>query len=81
MGEFVDLFKGQFTREQVKNYVYGFLEMDVLDYRGKGSGRRYLLNKNAVERSKIAQRAIEIGLEQMRKAGELDLDVSNKKQK
>lgn len=79
MGNFVDLFKGQLTREQVKNYIYGLSDMGILNYKGKGPRRVYTLNKDKTERNKIVHRAIEIGLEQMRKTGELNLENNKKR--
>ncbi len=73
MGKFVELFKDQLTRDQVKNFIYKLSSSKVkyLEYTGNGPGREYFLGKTAVESGKLIKRAIEIGIEQMKKSGEL----------
>lgn len=75
MGKFVELFDGQLTREQVKYLISkltappsGFLE-----FSGSGSGREYFISKKAVTGGKVIERAIQLGLEEMKKSGELQL--------
>lgn len=81
IGKFVDLFKGQLTREQVKNIIYRLADIGYLEYSGNSSGREYFLGKKAVENGKLIQRAIEIGFEQMIKSGELKTEDTKKTQK
>jgi ATP-dependent DNA helicase RecG len=74
MGKFVELFEGQLSREQVKFIIYKLSDPETgyLEFSGVGSGREYSIGKKAVTGGKLLQRAIEIGLEEMKKTGELD---------
>lgn len=73
MGKFVELFEGQLSRDQVKFFIYKLADpiSGFLEFTGVGSGREYFISKKAVSGGKLIQRAIEIGLEEMKKSGEL----------
>lgn len=76
MGKFVELFDGQLTREQVKTVVYKLSspKYKYLEFKGKGTGREYTLGKTTVDGNKLIERAIQIGLEEMKKRGELNIN-------
>lgn len=73
MGKFVELFDDQLTREQIKNIVYKLSSKKVqyLDYEGTGTAREYRLGQRRTEGNKLIQRAIEIGIEELKRRGEL----------
>jgi ATP-dependent DNA helicase RecG len=73
MGKFVELFKEQLTREQVKTIVYNLSDPNLkyLEYKGNGTAREYFLGKKTLNNGKIIQRALEIGIEEMKKRGEI----------
>jgi ATP-dependent DNA helicase RecG len=74
MGKFVELFKGQLTRDQVKLFIYKLVTNNYLEFEGNGPARVYLISKNAKEGETIMMRAIEIGLETMKKNGEINTE-------
>ena len=76
MGKFVELFEHQLTRDQVKTIIYKLSDPSVkfLEHRGTHTGREYFLAKSALNHGKIIQRAIEIGIEEMKKRGEIITD-------
>ncbi|MGN6341115.1 MAG: ATP-binding protein [Ginsengibacter sp.] len=82
MGKFVELFKDQLTRDQVKTLIYKLSEPGTgyLEFTGVGSGREYFISKKAVSGGKLIQRAIEVGLKEMRKSGELNTEFTKKPQ-
>lgn len=71
IGKFVDLFSADLTREQVKTIIYGLTASRFLEYEGTGPGREYFLGKAAKNREKFFERAFQLGIEEMRKRGEL----------
>lgn len=82
MGKFVELFASHLTRDQVKSLIYKLSDPKTgyLEYTGTGSGREYFISKKAVSGGKLIQRAIEIGLEEMKKTGELKVEPTKKPQ-
>jgi hypothetical protein len=82
MGKFVALFAGQLTRDQVKSLIYKLSDPQTgyLEFSGTGSGREYCISRKAVSGGKLIQRAIEIGLEEMKKSGELKTEPTKKPQ-
>lgn len=71
MGDFVQMFKGKMTREQVKNIIYKLVKIGFLESGGRGRGTRYSLGKRMEEGKQILSRAIELGIEQLIKSGEI----------
>lgn len=82
MGKFVDLFDGHLTRDQVKSLIYKLSDPKTgyLDFTGTGPGREYFVSKKAVSGGQLIQRAIAIGLEEMKKSGELKVEATKKPQ-
>jgi ATP-dependent DNA helicase RecG len=74
IGKFVDLFAGKLTREQVKTVIYNLTKSKILEHKGKGAAREYFLGKAAINSGKMLQRAMKLGLEEMRKRGELGVN-------
>ena len=75
MGKFVELFEDHLTRDQVKTIVYRLSATKYLDYSGKGTGREYFLAKTTVNTNRLMERAIQVGIEELRKRGELNIEV------
>ena len=71
MKDFVSLFQKFLTREQVKYQIENMVKKELLAKTGKGSGTRYIKGERMKENDKIAQRVVELGIEEMRKRGEL----------
>jgi ATP-dependent DNA helicase RecG len=80
IGKFVELFEDQLTREQVKTMVYKLSDPKVkfLEFRGAGTAREYFLGKGTLDSSRLIQRAIDIGLEEMKRRGEISIKESIK---
>lgn len=72
MGDFVQLFKGKLTRDQVKNIIYKLVKIGFLASEGKGRATKYLLDKQMEQGKQILSRAIELGMEQLVKSGEIE---------
>lgn len=81
MGKFVDLFRGQLSRDQVKNFIYKLSDPGkaYLEFSGNGPAREYFLGSVSLNRGKLIQKALEIGLEQLRSTGELNTDEQHRK--
>lgn len=75
MGKFVELFVDQLTRDQVKTIIYKLSSSKVkyLDYTGNGTAREYFIAKSTVNTNKIIEKALQIGIEEMQKRGELNV--------
>jgi ATP-dependent DNA helicase RecG len=80
IGKFVELFEDQLTREQVKTMVYKLSDpkLKFLEFRGAGTAREYFLGKGTLDSSRLIQRAIDIGLEEMKRRGEIGIKESIK---
>jgi hypothetical protein len=75
MGKFVELFEEQLTRDQVKTIIYKLSDPEVkyLEYTGRQTGREYFLGKSTVNGSRLIERALQIGIEELKKRGELNI--------
>lgn len=71
MGDFEQLLKDFLLRHQVKYIVEQIVKKGVLEKEGRGKGTTYKLGKLYLDREKILSRAIDIGIEEMMKRGEL----------
>jgi ATP-dependent DNA helicase RecG len=71
MGDFVRLFKKELGRESVKNMIYQLVAVGYLDKEGTGKGTKYKKGKAMLQGEEFMRRALELGLEEMRKRGEL----------
>lgn len=70
MKDFVALLKKFLTREQVKYKVEQMVKSETLEQKGKGSATFYIKGRLMEENAKIAQRVVELGIEEMKKRGE-----------
>lgn len=71
MGAFESSLKSFLTRDQVKYFVGQLVRAGTLDKEGRGKGTVYRLGKKMEEQEKIAFRAFELGVEEMKKRGEI----------
>ncbi len=71
MSDFEDLFKSILSREQIKYYIYNFVDKDMLIKKGTGRGTTYLLSDNSKKNPEVLGRIMELGLIEMKKRGEL----------
>lgn len=71
MGDFVKLLDGHLTRRQVRVYIQQMVEQRILISTGKGSGTIYCISDNYEKSSKLMDKALFIGIEELKKRGEL----------
>lgn len=71
MGDFVKLLEGHLTRRQVRVYIQQMVERKILVPTGKGSGTSYRISDNYKKSSQLFDKALYIGIEELRKRGEL----------
>lgn len=71
MKEFEQLLAKFLTRSQVRYAVGKMVEEGMLDVRGEGKSTEYIAGKKMEEGMKIFQRAMELGIKEMQRLGEL----------
>lgn len=71
MGDFVTLLDGHLTRRQVRVYIQQMLESRILSSEGKGYGTYYRISDSYKESSTIVHKALSIGMEELKKRGEI----------
>ena len=71
MGDFETLLKNFMTRDQVRYLVAQMVEQGMLDKEGQLKGTTYKQGKKMEEGAKLVSRAMQLGLEEMKKRGEL----------
>ncbi len=71
MGDFVKLLDGHLTRRQVRVYVQQMVGQGILEQTGKGSGTLYYIGEWYKNNSKLIDKALMIGIEELRKRGEI----------
>lgn len=71
MGDFVKLFEGHITRRKIKYFIEKMLDSKLLNTTGTGSGTHYFLSDDYRERKVIIDKAMKIGIEELKKRGEI----------
>lgn len=71
MGDLVKLLDGHLTRRQVRVYVQQMVGQGILEQTGKGSGTLYYISEWYKNNSKLIDKALMIGIEELRKRGEI----------
>ena len=66
-----ELLLNNMTRDQVKYFVSKLVEDGFLDKKGIGRGTTYEKGVKLIEQEKVFNRALELGIEQMKQMGEL----------
>jgi ATP-dependent DNA helicase RecG len=71
MGDFEALLQKFITRDQVRYLISQMVVDGVLDKEGQGKGTTYKQGKKIEDGAKLASRAFQLGVEEMKKRGEL----------
>lgn len=71
MGEFEKLLKNFRTRDQIRHLIEGLVENEILEKDGKLKGTVYRYGKKMEEYGKFVDRAMELGIAEMKKRGEI----------
>lgn len=71
MGDFVKLLDGHLTRRQVRVYIQHMVDQNILTASGKGYGTYYEISNNYKRNSVLIDKAFIIGIEELKKRGEL----------
>lgn len=71
MKDFVELFSGHLSRRQVKNIISQLVENNVLKIEGVGSGSIYSITEDYIKEMAIRQKALDLGLEELKNRGEI----------
>lgn len=71
IGDFVDIFKNRLSRSQVRYVVSKFVDDKFLSREGDGYKTSYSLGQKTFEQNKVIGRALELGLKEMEKRGEI----------
>ncbi len=72
MKDFVNLLDGHLTRRQVRLVVDQLVEKDYLAKEGEGAATTYKIADAFIKNSAIVARAVDLGLEEMKKRGEIE---------
>jgi ATP-dependent DNA helicase RecG len=72
MADFENLLNRFLTRDQIKYFVEKLCNDKILEREGKGRGTRYKKGNLMENSEKLVSRAMKLGLEEMKKRGELD---------
>ena len=71
IGDFVDMFKNRLSRSQVRYVVSKFVDEKFLSTKGEGYRTTYSLGQKTFDQHKVIGRALELGLQEMEKRGEI----------
>jgi len=71
MGDFVSILGTHMSRKKVRNIIEQFIEQGYLTKEGSGAGTTYCLSKEYIKSSEIMDKALGIGLEELKKRGEI----------
>ena len=71
MKDFVSILGNHMSRKRVRNTINSLVEQGILSKEGIGSGTIYQLSENYIKDSKIISKALEIGIEELKKRGEI----------
>lgn len=71
MKDFVSVLGSHMSRKQVRNTINLFVEQKILSKEGVGSGTIYSVSENYINNSIMISKALEIGLEELKRRGEI----------
>lgn len=71
MKDFVSILGSHMSRKQVRNTINLFVEQKILSKEGVGSGTIYSVSENYINNSIMISKALEIGLEELKRRGEI----------
>lgn len=72
MKDFANLLDGHLTRRQVRLMVNQFVDREYLTKEGEGAATTYRIADTYIKKSAIAARAFNLGIEEMKKRGEIE---------
>lgn len=71
MKDFVKLLDGHLTRRQVRLMIDQLVDKDILAKEGEGAATTYKIGNAFIQSSAVLTRAIDLGIEEMKKRGEI----------
>lgn len=71
MKDFAKLLEGHLTRRQVRTIIDKFVAIQILIKEGEGAGTTYKIAEKYIKNSALIARAFNLGLEEMKKRGEI----------
>lgn len=71
MKDFVSILDSHMSRKQVRNIIDLFVEKGILSKEGTGSGTIYSVSEDYVKNSQLMSKALMIGIEELKKRGEI----------
>lgn len=71
MKDFVSILDSHMSRKQVRNTINLLVEKKILSKEGVGSGTIYSVSENYINNSIMISKALEIGLEELKRRGEI----------
>lgn len=71
MKDFVSILESHMSRKQVRNTINLLVEKKILSKEGVGSGTVYSVSENYINNSIMISKALEIGLEELKRRGEI----------
>lgn len=72
MKDFVSLLDGHLTRRQVRLVITQLVEGHYLEKEGEGASTAYIISDEFIRNSAIMARAYDLGIEEMKKRGEIE---------
>lgn len=72
MKDFVNLLDGHLTRRQVRLVINQLVNNEYLTKEGEGAATIYKISDTYIKKSEIAARALDLGLMEMKKRGEIE---------
>lgn len=72
MKDFVSILDSHMSRKQVRNIINLFVEQGFLSKEGIGSGTVYSVSEDYIKNSELMSKALEIGMEELKKRGEIE---------
>ena len=72
MRELASLLEGQLSLKQLRNHVRVLCEQNFLETSGQGPATCYFLSESYKKQKALAEKAQQLGMEELRKRGELD---------
>lgn len=79
MADFVKLLDGHLTRRQIRVYIQQMVEHEYITIKGKGSATTYSIDDRYLKSSEIMNKALSIGLDELIKRGEVNVQDLSKK--
>ena len=79
MGDFVSILGTHMSRKKVRNIIEQYIEQGFLAKEGIGSGTTYYISNEYIKNSEIMNKALGIGLEELKKRGEINYNQKSQK--